>query len=156
MADVPGNTVPKPVRSLSRRARVRLPRGGVLAFLAALGPGLITTNAGNDAGGIATYSVAGATFGLGLLWVLPAITLSLIVVQEACARMGIVTGKGLAGLIRERFGVRWTTFAIISFFIASMGTTASEFAGIGSASELFGVSRYISVPVAVAIVSGRR
>lgn len=152
MVEVPGNAVPKPVRSLARRARVRLPQGGVWAFLAALGPGLITTNAGNDAGGIATYSIAGATFGLSLLWVLPAITLSLIVVQEACARMGIVTGKGLAGLIRERFGVRWTTFAILSFFIASMGTTASEFAGIGSASELFGVSRYISVPVTVAVV----
>ncbi len=95
--------VPPAVRRLARRPRLRVPKGGVLAFLAALGPGLITTNAGNDAGGIATYSVAGASYGLDLLWVLPAITLSLIVVQEACARMGIVTGKGLAGLIREKF-----------------------------------------------------
>ena len=146
-------TVPKPVRVLARqRSRLRIPRHGLWAFLAALGPGLITTNAGNDAGGIATYSIAGAQFGFGLLWVLPAITLSLIVVQEACGRMGVVTGKGLAGLIRERFGVRWTTVAIISFFIASLGTTASEFAGIGSASELFGVSRYVSVPISMAIV----
>ena len=129
-----------------------MPRTGVLAFLAALGPGLITTNAGNDAGGIATYSVAGAQFGLDLLWVLPAITVSLIVVQEACARMGIVTGKGLAGLIREKFGVRWTAVAMVSFFIASLGTTASEFAGIGSAGELFGVSRYISVPITFILV----
>lgn len=144
--------VPPAVRRLARRRRLRVPKGGVLAFLAALGPGLITTNAGNDAGGIATYSVAGATYGLDLLWVLPAITLSLIVVQEACARMGIVTGKGLAGLIREKFGIRWTALAMITFFIASLGTTASEFAGIGSASELFGVSRYISVPITAALV----
>lgn len=144
--------VPAPIRRLARRPRLRVPRTGVWAFLAALGPGLITTNAGNDAGGIATYSVAGAAYGLQLLWVLPVITVSLIVVQEACARMGIVTGKGLAGLIRERFGVRWTTLAMISFFIASLGTTASEFAGIGAASELFGVSRYISVPIAFAFV----
>lgn len=144
--------VPPAIRRLARRRRLRAPKGGVLAFLAALGPGLITTNAGNDAGGIATYSVAGANYGLDLLWVLPAITLSLIVVQEACARMGIVTGKGLAGLIRERFGIRWTVIAMVTFFIASLGTTASEFAGIGSASELFGVSRYISVPVAFVLV----
>jgi Mn2+/Fe2+ NRAMP family transporter len=153
LADDTHSAVPKGVRLLARRPRVRRPRTGLLAFFAILGPGLITTNAGNDAGGIATYSVAGASFGLDLLWVLPAITLSLIVVQEACARMGIVTGKGLAGLIRERFGIRWTTLAILSFFVASLGTTASEFAGIGSASELFGVSRYVSVPVAVALVA---
>ncbi len=144
--------VPVAVESLAGRRRIRLPRAGILAFLAALGPGLLTTNAGNDAGGIATYSVAGAQFGLDLLWVLPAITVSLIVVQEACARMGIVTGKGLAGLIREKFGVRWTAVAMVSFFIASLGTTASEFAGIGSAGELFGVSRYISVPVTFVLV----
>lgn len=148
----PPAIVPPAVRRLARRKRIRLPKAGVLAFLAALGPGLITTNAGNDAGGIATYSVAGATYGLDLLWVLPAITLSLIVVQEACARMGIVTGKGLAGLIREKFGIRWTAVAMVTFFIASLGTTASEFAGIGSASELFGVSRYISVPITAALV----
>lgn len=156
MADTEGSrsatVVPPAIRRLARRRRIRVPKGGVLAFLAALGPGLITTNAGNDAGGIATYSVAGASFGLDLLWVLPAITLSLIVVQEACARMGVVTGKGLAGLIREKFGLRWTAIAMLTFFIASLGTTASEFAGIGSASELFGLSRYISVPVAAILV----
>lgn len=144
--------VPPAVRRLANRRRLRVPKGGILAFLAALGPGLITTNAGNDAGGIATYSVAGASYGLDLLWVLPAITLSLIVVQEACARMGIVTGKGLAGLIREKFGIRWTALAMVTFFMASLGTTASEFAGIGSASELFGISRYMSVPFAFVLI----
>jgi NRAMP (natural resistance-associated macrophage protein)-like metal ion transporter len=129
-----------------------MPRRGLMAFLAALGPALITTNAGNDAGGIATYSTAGATYGLELLWVLPIITISLIVVQEACARMGIVTGKGLADLIRERFGVRWVALAILTFLIASVGTTASEFAGIAAAGELFGVPRLISVPAAFAFV----
>lgn len=144
--------IPAPIRSLAWRKRLRLPKRGIWAFLAALGPGLITTNAGNDAGGIATYSAAGASFGLELLWILPAITVSLIVVQEACGRMGVVTGKGLAGLMRERFGVRWTALAIASFFVASLGTTASEFAGIAAAGELFGVSRYISAPLALGVV----
>ena len=149
----PKVVAPAPVRRLLlRRPRLRWPRRGIWAFLAALGPGLITTNAGNDAGGIATYSVAGASFGFDLLWVLPLITVSLVVVQEACARMGIVTGKGLAGLIRERFGVRWTALAMVSFFVASVGTTASEFAGIAAAGELFGVSRYVTVPIAFALV----
>jgi len=152
------NRMPMPLvrtpirRLLRRRPRLRWPRRGIWAFLAALGPGLITTNAGNDAGGIATYSIAGASYGFDLLWILPIITISLVVVQEACARMGIVTGKGLAGLIRERFGVRWTALAITSFFVASVATTASEFAGIAASSELFGISRYVSVPVAFAVV----
>lgn len=149
--DLPAG-IPAPIRSLMGRKRLRIPKRGVWAFLAALGPGLITTNAGNDAGGIATYSAAGASFGLELLWILPAITVSLIVVQEACGRMGVVTGKGLAGLMRERFGVRWTALAIASFFVASLGTTASEFAGIAAAGELFGISRYLSVPLSFAFV----
>jgi Mn2+/Fe2+ NRAMP family transporter len=127
-------------------------RSRLLALLTVLGPGLITTNAGNDAGGIATYSVAGAQYGLDLLWVLPIITVSLIVVQEACARMGIVTGKGLADLIRERFGVRWTALAMLTFLVASIGTTASEFAGIAASGELFGVSRLVSIPLTCAFV----
>ena len=150
---MPTLSVRTPIRRLLRqRPRLRWPRRGIWAFLAALGPGLITTNAGNDAGGIATYSIAGASYGFDLLWILPIITISLVVVQEACARMGIVTGKGLAGLIRERFGVRWTALAITSFFVASVATTASEFAGIAASSELFGISRYVSVPVAFAVV----
>ena len=153
MTRMPTLSVRTPIRRLlRRRPRLRWPRRGIWAFLAALGPGLITTNAGNDAGGIATYSIAGASYGFDLLWILPVITISLIVVQEACARMGIVTGKGLAGLIRERFGVRWTALAIASFFVASVATTASELAGIAASGELFGVSRYVSVPVALAVV----
>jgi len=153
MRKLPSVRVPEPVRRLvRRRPRLRWPRRGIWAFLAALGPGLVTTNAGNDAGGIATYSITGASYGFELLWVLPLITVSLVVVQEACARMGIVTGKGLSGLIRERFGVRWTALAMASFFVASVATTASEFAGIAAGGELFGVSRYVTVPVAFAVV----
>jgi len=148
----PERVVSAPVRSLSRRWRLRGPRTGVLGFLAALGPALITTNAGNDAGGIATYSVAGARYGFELLWLLPVITVSLIVVQEACARMGIVTQRGLAELIRERFGVRWVTLAMLTFVIASVGTTAAEFAGIAAAGELFGLSRFVTVPLCCAFV----
>jgi Mn2+/Fe2+ NRAMP family transporter len=150
MNKAPRTRVPAPVRRLLRRPRLRWPRRGIWAFIAALGPALITTNAGNDAGGIATYSVAGASYGLAMLWILPVITVSLAVVQEACARMGVVTGKGLAGLIREEFGVRWTALAIVSFFVAAVATTASEFAGIAAAGELFGVSRYVSVPITLA------
>jgi NRAMP (natural resistance-associated macrophage protein)-like metal ion transporter len=129
-----------------------MPRRGLLAFLAALGPGLITTSAGNDAGGIATYSTAGAAYGLDLPWVLLIITVSLIVVQEACARMGIVTGKGLGDLIRARFGVRWVCLAMLTFMIASVGTTASEFAGIAASGELFGIPRLVSIPLTFALV----
>ena len=148
----PERVVSAPVRRLSWRWRLRGPRTGVLGFLAALGPALITTNAGNDAGGIATYSVAGARYGFELLWLLPIITVSLIVVQEACARMGIVTQRGLAELIRERFGVRWVTVAMLTFLIASVGTTAAEFAGIAAAGELFGLPRLLTVPVSCAFV----
>jgi NRAMP (natural resistance-associated macrophage protein)-like metal ion transporter len=121
-------------------------------LLAVIGPGLITTNAGNDAGAIATYSQAGAEFGYGMLWILVLITLSLAVVNEMGARMGVVTGKGLADLIRERFGVRGTTFAMLLLLIANAVTTMAEFAGIAAALELFHVPKYASVPlVALAI-----
>jgi Mn2+/Fe2+ NRAMP family transporter len=116
-------------------------------WLAILGPGLISANAGNDAGGIATYASAGASYGYSLLWVLLVITLSLAVVQEMCARMGVVTGKGLTELIREHFGIRWTLFATLALFVANAGTAFSEYIGIGAAMELLGVSRYIAVPV---------
>ncbi len=121
-------------------------------FLAIIGPGLVTANVDNDAGGIATYSIAGASFGYKLLWTLIPMTIALIIVQEMCARMGAVTGKGLADLIRERFGVKVTFFAMIGLLFANFGTTVSEFAGIGASLELFGVSKYISVPIGAVIV----
>jgi NRAMP (natural resistance-associated macrophage protein)-like metal ion transporter len=123
-------------------------RWRVLPFLALLGPGMITANAGNDAGGIATFASVGAELGYRLLWVLIPITISLGLVQEMCARMGAVTGKGLADLIRERFGVRWTALVMLALLIANGGVTVSEFVGIAAATELLGVSRFISVPVA--------
>src|SRR5437899_8364695 len=120
-------------------------------LLAVIGPGLITTNAGNDAGAIATYSQAGAEFGYQMLWILALITVSLAVVNEMGARMAVVTGKGLADLIRERFGVRGTTFAMALLLVANAVPTMAEFAGIAAALELFHVPQYVSVPL-VAIV----
>jgi NRAMP (natural resistance-associated macrophage protein)-like metal ion transporter len=127
-------------------------RRGVIAYLAILGPGVIAANAGNDAGGIATYASVGADLGYRLLWVLVPITIALGIVQEMCARMGAVTGKGLADLIRERFGVRWMALVMLSLLIANGGITISEFLGIAAASEIFGIPRYVSVPVAAATV----
>jgi NRAMP (natural resistance-associated macrophage protein)-like metal ion transporter len=121
-------------------------------YLAILGPGMITANAGNDAGGIATFASVGAEFGYSLLWILIPIAISLGIVQEMCARMGAVTGKGLADLIRERFGVRWTALIMLALLIANAGVTVSEFVGIAAAAELFGVSRYIAVPLAAILV----
>jgi NRAMP (natural resistance-associated macrophage protein)-like metal ion transporter len=117
-----------------------------------LGPGFVTASAGNDVGGIATYSAAGAKFGYATLWTLTALTLSLIVVQEMAARMGAVTGRGLAGLIRENFGVRLTFLAMAMLFFINTGIAATEFAGIATASEMFHVSRYIAIPLAMALV----
>ena len=119
----------------------------VFILLAVIGPGLITTNAGNDAGAITTYSQAGAEFGFRMLWILAVITVSLAVVNEMASRMAVVTGKGLADLIRERFGVRSTTFAMLLLLIANAVTTMAEFAGVAAALELFGVPKYLSVPV---------
>lgn len=124
----------------------------LVAFFAVLGPGFVTASAGNDVGGIATYSAAGARFGYATLWTLVALTVSLIVVQEMAGRMGAVTGQGLAGLIRENFGLRTTLLAMASLFFINTGITATEFAGIGAASEIFGVSRYIAVPLSTLIV----
>ena len=129
-----------------RRTVARRPR--VLIYLAILGPGMITANAGNDAGGIATFASVGAEHGYKLLWILFPLTISLGIVQEMCARMGAVTGKGLADLIRERFGVRWTALVMLALLIANGGVTVSEFVGIAAATELFGIPRYISVPIA--------
>lgn len=127
---------------------LRLPPRGMWKLLLVLGPGLIATSAGNDAGGIATYSSAGAKFGYDMIWVMIVLTLSFAVVQEMCSRLGAATGRGLLDLIRERFGVGWTLFAIAIIIVANGGVTISEFVGIGAASELIGVSKFISVPIA--------
>jgi Mn2+/Fe2+ NRAMP family transporter len=127
-------------------------RAGLIAFLAVVGPGLIAASADNDAQGITTYSVAGADYGYRLLWLLFLISFSLAVTQEIGARLGMVTGKGLAALIRERFGVRPTAWAMALLLIANLGTTAAEFAGVAAAMEIFHVSRFISVPVAAIAV----
>jgi len=128
------------------RSRISGKRLGLL--LAAVGPGLIAAAADNDAGGITTYSLAGARFGYSFLWVLILITFSLAITQEMGARMAIVTGKGLGGLIRERFGAKWAAFAILVMLVANLGTTIAEFAGIAISLRIFGVPVLISVPVA--------
>ncbi len=132
----------------------RINRKSILLYLSIMGPGIITATADNDAGGIATYSVVGASYGYEMLWMLFLITFSLGVVQEMCARMGAVTGKGLSDLIRENFGVRWTTFAMLVLLLANFATTVADFAGIAAGLEIFGVSRYISVPLAALMVWG--
>ena len=120
-------------------------------FFALIGPGIITSNVDNDAGGITTYSLAGAEYGLTLLWTLIPITAALIIIQEMCARMGVVSGKGLSDLIRERFGARITFYLMIVLFLTNLGNTISEFAGVAASMEIFGVSKYISVPISAAI-----
>jgi NRAMP (natural resistance-associated macrophage protein)-like metal ion transporter len=117
-------------------------------YFAVIGPGVITACAGNDAGGIATFASVGADYGYKLIWLLIPLTFSLGIVQEMCARMGAVTGKGLSDLVRERFGVRWTAFIMLALLIANGGVTVSEFVGIAAAMELLGVARYVSVPIA--------
>ncbi|HEX5239721.1 MAG TPA: Nramp family divalent metal transporter [Candidatus Limnocylindrales bacterium] len=127
-------------------------RRGLVAFLAVMGPGLISGIAGNDAGGITTYSVLGAQTGLRLLWLFPVTIVILAIVQEMAARLGTVTGQGLSDLIRDRFGVRWTAFAMLVLLAANVANTVAEFSGAAAATEIFGVSRYVTVPlVAVAI-----
>ncbi len=130
----------------------RLPRRRLLAFLAIMGPGLVTSTADNDAGGIATYASVGAAYGFQMLWILLLITFSLGVVQEMSARMGVVTGKGLSDLIREQFGVKTTAFAMLTLLIANGATTIAEFVGIAAASELLGVPKYLTVPLAAVFV----
>ena len=127
-------------------------RGRLVLFLAAVGPGFITANVDNDAGGIAVYSLAGAQFGYSLLWTMIPITIALIVVQEMAARTGAATGKGLSDLIREEFGFRVTFFLMIALVVTNFGNIMAEFAGVASSLELFGVSRYIVVPIAAAVV----
>jgi len=130
----------------------KINRKNLILFLSILGPGIITANVDNDAGGIATYSVAGAHFGYSLLWTLIPITIALIVVQEMVARMGVVTGKTLGDLIRENFGVKATFYLMLALIIADLGNTVAEFAGWAASMEIFGVSKYISVPIGAFMV----
>lgn len=126
--------------------------GKIWLFLMVLGPAVITSFADNDAGGITTYSIAGSHFGYKFLWVLLVITIFLVVVQEMSARLGVITGKGLADLIREEFGLRWTFFAMLTLLIANIATIVSNFAGIAAGFELLGFARYISVPLMGAFI----
>jgi len=137
---------------MSETRRLKIFRMRVLMFLAVIGPGFITANVDNDAGGIYTYSAAGAQFGYLLLWVMIPMTIALVVVQEMSARMGAVTGKGLSDLIREEYGFRITFFMMLGLIITNFGNVVAEFAGIASSLELFHISRYISVPVSALIV----
>jgi Mn2+/Fe2+ NRAMP family transporter len=128
------------------------PRSRVWLLLAVMGPGIIAASAGNDSGGISTYSQAGAKYGYQMLWMMFLMTFSLVIVQEMAGRMGAVTGKGFAALIRERFGIRPTFFAMFMLLASNAATSVAEFAGIAAAMELFGVSRYVAVPVAAVVV----
>lgn len=147
--------VPPVIRRIrsATRGRPRLParfnprRARIFALLALLGPGLIAANAGNDAGGIATYSSVGAKYGYQLLWVMVLITISLAIVQLLAARMGVVTGKGLAELIREEYGIRWSVLATIAVLVANMGICISDFVGVGAALSLAHIPPQLSVPL---------
>jgi NRAMP (natural resistance-associated macrophage protein)-like metal ion transporter len=134
----------KPLKSFSPR--------NVMIFLAILGPGVITANVDNDAGGITTYSLAAANYGYSILWMMIPTTIALVVVQEMCARMGAVTGKGLSDLIRESFGVKVTFYVMIALLLTNMGNSISEFAGIAASLEIFGISKYVSVPICAILV----
>jgi len=138
--------------SIGRIFNLRSRKSKIILFLAVLGPGFITANVDNDAGGILTYSQAGAHFGYSLLWTMIPITIALIVVQEMCARMGAVTGKGLSDLIREEFGLRMTFFMMILLVIVNFGNVLAEFSGIAGSMQLFHISKYISVPVCAFLV----
>ena len=148
-------TLPRRIRLGQRTLREWLPnfrvhRTGVLAFLGVMGPGLIAGLAGNDAGGIATYSVLGAETGLSLLWIFPITTVLLVVVLEMAARMGAVSGQGLGDLIRDDFGIRWTLFAMVVLLVANGANIVAEFAGAAAALEIFGIPRYATVPIVAA------
>src|SRR6202012_4462355 len=127
-------------------------RTRLILIFAVLGPGFITANVDNDAGGILTYSQAGAHFGYTLLWTMIPVTLALIVVQEMCARMGAVTGKGLSDLIREEFGLRLTFIIMVLLVLVNFGNIIGEFTGIAGSLQLFHVSKFISIPICSAMV----
>jgi Mn2+/Fe2+ NRAMP family transporter len=138
-------------RSVTLRG-LRRPPTGLMRWLLILGPGLVATSAGNDAGGIATYSAAGAQYGYDLIWVMVLLTVSLAVIQEMSSRLGAATGRGLLDLIRERFGIGWALLAVATVLAANGGLVITEFVGIGAAAELFGVSRYLVIPLAAALI----
>lgn len=131
------------------------PRGllrNIALFFAVLGPGVITANVDNDAGGIATYSIAGAHFGYGFLWIVAPVILALVVVQEMSARLGAVTGKGLADLIRENYGAKITFYVMAALLVTNLGNTMTEFSGVAASLEIFGLSKYVTVPLAAVFV----
>lgn len=143
------------VQQLNRvpaRFRRNLSEYRFYAYFAILGPGIIAASSGNEVSGIATYSSAGAEYGYTLLWTFIPMTIFFIVAQEMCVRMGVVTGQGLADLIREQFGVRWTALVMLALVIANSGIIVAEFVGIAQASELFGVTRYVSVPIIALVI----
>ena len=133
-------------------SRGRAWRRRVALFLAVIGPGIITSNVDNDAGGIAVYTQAGSSLGYTLLWSLIPMTIALYVTEEMCARMGVITGKGLSDLIREEFGFRSTFFVMVTGFLVDLGNVVAEFAGVAASMELFGISKYIAVPIAALLV----
>jgi NRAMP (natural resistance-associated macrophage protein)-like metal ion transporter len=137
-------------KEFSRRTRPM--RRRLALFLAVVGPGLITSNVDNDAGGITTYTMSGAQFGYALLWSLIPMTIALYVSEEMCARMGVVTGKGLSDLIREEFGFRSTFFVMVAALAVDLGNTVAEFAGVAASMEIFGISKYVAVPIAALAV----
>lgn len=141
-----------PVLRFPSRFRRNLSEYRFYTYLAVLGPGIIAANAGNDAGGIATYSTVGASYGYSLMWVFIPMIFSLIIVQEMCVRMGVVTGQGLADLIREQFGVRLTAVVMCALLVANTGVIVSQFVGVAQASELFGISRFITIPIVTALI----
>ncbi len=139
-------------RGTDLQQKIRGLRRRLTLLLAVVGPGLITSNVDNDAGGIATYSQAGAQYGYALLWSLIPMTIALYVTEEMCARMGVITGKGLSDLIREEFGFRPTFFVMVTGFFVDLANVVAEFAGVAAAMEMFHVSRYIAVPIAAILV----
>ena len=139
-------------RGSSLQKRLRGLRRRLVLLLAVVGPGLITSNVDNDAGGISVYTQAGAQYGYALLWSLIPMTIALYVTEEMCARMGVVTGKGLSDLIREEFGFRPTFFVMIAGFFVDLANVVAEFAGVAAAMELFHVSKYVAVPIAAILV----
>src|ERR1700742_4742583 len=135
-------------RGTDLQKRLRAQRKRLALLLAVVGPGIITSNVDNDAGGISVYTQSGAQYGYTMLWSLIPMTIALYVSGEMCARMGVVTGKGLSDLIREEFGFRSTFFVMVAALAVDLGNTVAEFAGVAASMEIFGVSKYISVPLA--------
>ena len=139
-------------RTFNFFARGNAWRRRIFLFLAVIGPGIITSNVDNDAGGIATYTQAGSAYGYALLWSLVPMTIALYVTMEMCARMGVITGKGLSDLIREEFGFRSTFFVMTTGFLVDLANVVAEFAGVAISMELFGITKYVSVPLAAFLV----